>query len=206
VRENVRELGSDSGVPMSASQDDPYQPPHVDTVIAPTRRPIVRASKGRRFGTLVIDYIAFVLGSGCFGLAMGFTLGDAALEKIRSVPDVAIGGPLMLCYYLFFEGIWARTPGKLILGTVVVDEAGDRPSFARVVGRTLCRFIPFDVFSFLGERGWHDSISKTHVVLAHVSEPMDRMGQFDVPPSNSRAADARRDGGAVDTGPNGVTS
>jgi uncharacterized RDD family membrane protein YckC len=191
---------------MSASQDNPYQPPHVDTVIAPTRRPIVRASKGRRFGTFVIDYIAFILVSGCFGLAMGFALGDAALKTFQSVPDVAIGAPLMLCYYLFFEGIWARTPGKLILGTVVVDEAGDRPSFARIVGRSLCRFIPFDVFSFLGERGWHDSMSKTHVVMAHVSEHMDRMGHSDGPPSNSGAGDEPRDSGAVDAGPNGVTS
>ncbi|MEP7184358.1 MAG: RDD family protein [Rhodanobacter sp.] len=71
----------------------------------------------------------------------------------------------MLAYYFFFEGIWARTPGKLVLGTRVVSQHGDKPAFGQVVGRTLCRFIPFDALSFFGEEGWHDSIPKTQVVL-----------------------------------------
>jgi hypothetical protein len=47
---------------------------------------------------------------------------------------------------------------------MVVGELDERPAFSQVVGRTLCRFIPFEVFSFFGEAGWHDSIPKTQVV------------------------------------------
>lgn len=41
---------------------------------------------------------------------------------------------------------------------------GEKPSFSVIFKRTLCRLIPFDGFSFLGSRGWHDSISDTYVV------------------------------------------
>ena len=71
---------------------------------------------------------------------------------------------LFLAYYIVFEGLWARTPAKFILGTVVIMEDGSKPPFGKIVVRTLCRFIPFEPFSFFGERGWHDSISDTRVV------------------------------------------
>jgi uncharacterized RDD family membrane protein YckC len=60
--------------------------------------------------------------------------------------------------------LWARTPGKWVFGTVVVNESGGKPSFGRVLKRTFSRFIPFEPFSFFGERGWHDSLSDTLVV------------------------------------------
>lgn len=43
---------------------------------------------------------------------------------------------------------------------------GSNISFAQALGRTFCRFIPFEVFSFLDSRprGWHDSIPKTKVI------------------------------------------
>jgi uncharacterized RDD family membrane protein YckC len=85
--------------------------------------------------------------------------------RSEKVPNFMLGLTLMLAYYCFFEGIWARTPGKLVFGTMVVSEQGDKPVFGQVVGRTLCRFIPFEGLSFFGEAGWHDSIPKTQVVL-----------------------------------------
>jgi uncharacterized RDD family membrane protein YckC len=100
-----------------------------------------------------------------FGALVGFLFGEAGVAALRKVPNFVLGLTLMLAYYCFFEGIWARTPGKLVLGTVVVGQQGDKPGFGQVVGRTLCRFIPFEAFSFFGEEGWHDSIPKTQVVL-----------------------------------------
>lgn len=69
-------------------------------------------------------------------------------------------------YYLAFEGIFGRTVGKIITGSIVVNENGLKPNFKVICIRTLCRLIPFDALSFLGksERIWHDSISKTFVV------------------------------------------
>ena len=72
-------------------------------------------------------------------------------------------------YYIFFESIWQRTPGKWATGTKVVKLDGTKPGFWRIVGRTFARWIPFDWVSFLfGEHpfGWHDRISGTMVVPA----------------------------------------
>lgn len=72
-------------------------------------------------------------------------------------------------YYIFFETIWQRTPGKWASDTKVVCLDGSKPKFWRIVGRTFARLIPFEQFSYLfGEYpyGWHDQITKTMVVPA----------------------------------------
>jgi uncharacterized RDD family membrane protein YckC len=70
----------------------------------------------------------------------------------------------MILYYLFFEGLFGRSIAKFITGTTVVNENGEKPVFGVILKRTFCRLIPFDALSFLGSRGWHDSISDTYVV------------------------------------------
>lgn len=72
---------------------------------------------------------------------------------------------LVLIYYNVLEILFARTVGKFITQTIVVDEHGEKPHHETILIRSLCRLIPFNPFSvlFLG-RGWHDSISKTYVV------------------------------------------
>lgn len=73
---------------------------------------------------------------------------------------------IIYMYYVLFESLSGRTLGKLITGTITVTEEGHRPTFVNILGRSLCRFIPFDALSFLGDdgSGWHDSVSKTKVV------------------------------------------
>jgi hypothetical protein len=78
-------------------------------------------------------------------------------------------------YYISLEALFGRTLGKLIAGTVAVGEDGAKLSFGQAVGRTLCRFIPLDPFSYLGwksgPRGWHDRIPRTVVVASiHLKE------------------------------------
>ena len=80
--------------------------------------------------------------------------------------------PITFFYYFFFEVIFDRTPGKLILRIIVIDASNEKYSESRMIKlifiRTLCRFIPFDLISFLfSEDGqlWHDTISGTKVVL-----------------------------------------
>ena len=145
---------------------NPYAPPQSDASASETSRAIVPASKGRRFGTLLVDYVVFMLLSFGIGVVVAILFGDRGVKAMQSIPDFALGLLILSSYYVFFEGIWARTPGKLVFGTVVVTETGTKPSIKQVVGRTLCRFIPFEALSFLSERGWHDSIPKTRVVLA----------------------------------------
>ena len=150
---------------MTESQN-PYAPPQSAVAAAEPSQAIVPASNGRRFGTLLVDYVMFMLLSFCIGLVVALLFGDRGMKALESIPDFVLGLFILSVYYIFFEGLWARTPGKLVFGTVVVTETGTKPSIKQVVGRTLCRFIPFEALSCLGGRGWHDSIPKTHVVLA----------------------------------------
>ena len=62
------------------------------------------------------------------------------------------------------------TPGKCATNTVIVNEAGNRPNFGQILGRTFARLIPFDALSFFSARGWHDSLSGTYVVSAANNE------------------------------------
>lgn len=72
-----------------------------------------------------------------------------------------------MTYYLFFEFLTQRTPGKFITRTVVIDEYGNKPEFTSILLRSLIRYIPFEALSCLDEKesyGWHDKWSKTWVV------------------------------------------
>jgi len=79
-----------------------------------------------------------------------------------------IGAAAMCIYYIVLELTTQRSAGKYITGTMVVMEDGSKPTVKAIVIRTLCRFLPFEVFSFLGSypRGWHDNSSGTYVVSA----------------------------------------
>ena len=76
--------------------------------------------------------------------------------------------PFLLLYYIILEGIFNTTAGKCATGTTITNASGERPNFGQILGRTFCRLIPFEPFSFFsaGARGWHDSISNTYVVQA----------------------------------------
>jgi tetratricopeptide (TPR) repeat protein/uncharacterized RDD family membrane protein YckC len=52
-----------------------------------------------------------------------------------------------ILYFPMFEGIWGRSLGKLITGTMVVDEAGRAPGLFKAALRTLLRL--FEVNPFL---------------------------------------------------------
>jgi uncharacterized RDD family membrane protein YckC len=73
---------------------------------------------------------------------------------------------LHIIYYVIMESYYQQSLGKMITGTKVVSVNGQTPSFSQVIIRTLCRLIPFEAFSFLGESpvGWHDQFSNTRVV------------------------------------------
>jgi hypothetical protein len=75
---------------------------------------------------------------------------------------------LLFIYYFAFEAICQRTPAKFITGTKVINADGAKPSIAKIVKRSLIRFIPFEDFSFLGDKvyGWHDRWSQTFVIRA----------------------------------------
>jgi type II secretion system protein G len=77
-------------------------------------------------------------------------------------------GVWLFLYYVFFEAVWQRTPGKFITGTKVVTATGSKPSFDRIGRRSLARFVPFEVLSVWNEKvlGWHDRWTGTYVIRA----------------------------------------
>lgn len=72
----------------------------------------------------------------------------------------------IIFYYIFFEGLLSRTPGKFITRTKVIMKDGSKPDLGQIILRTLIRLIPFEIFSFIGKNplGWHDKWSNTMVV------------------------------------------
>jgi uncharacterized RDD family membrane protein YckC len=124
------------------------------------------AGNGRRFGTLIVDYIGYILLAFVIGILVALIFGEEGVQALEKIPDLILGVPILFLYYVFFESLWGRTPGKFLFGTRVVNEDGGRVSFGQVFGRTACRFIPFEAFSFIfGEQGWHDKIPGTKVVM-----------------------------------------
>jgi uncharacterized RDD family membrane protein YckC len=128
------------------------------------------AGLGRRFGGAVVDLVGLTVARIVLGVAGVLLFGPGWEERFdAAVLEGALGPVHLWCgyalYYTFFEGRWARTPGKWAFGTAVVCEDGSRPELGRVVVRTLCRFLPVDALSFLvADNGLHDSISRTRVV------------------------------------------
>ena len=121
------------------------------------------ASKTIRFWGYIIDTIFYY----AFAFLVGAVMGALNLgHLLDNMNDTLFGVFLLLIFYCLFEGAAGRTPGKFALGTKVITLNGETPGFGTVLGRTLCRFIPFEPFSFLGNGpgGWHDSITKTRVV------------------------------------------
>ncbi|GAB3195891.1 putative RDD family membrane protein YckC [Pontibacter aydingkolensis] len=124
--------------------------------------PLYDVSKNKRFLHHIIDTIAFY----AFAIVIGIALGLAGMESILAgINDMVLGLLIMFTYYWGFESIFGQTVGKMITGSIVVTEDGEKITPLDALKRTLCRFIPFEVFSFLGSGpGWHDTISRTRVV------------------------------------------
>lgn len=129
------------------------------------------ASSGLRFANYLIDGIIKAVIDEIIFLLLGISQFEdstygAGSELEHLVPRLAVGLMTLFLYYGVLEGTTGRTIGKLITGTIVVNREGQRISWGQAMGRTACRMIPFEVFSFLGSRaiGWHDSIPGTYVV------------------------------------------
>lgn len=115
------------------------------------------AGQGRRFINFLIDYY-IVSWSLSFLAGYLFPYADETALWVISLLFIIL-------YFFLFETFTGKTLGKLITRTKVLNLLDEKPSAGQVLIRTFCRFIPFDVFSYLSSRpiGWHDSISKTYV-------------------------------------------
>lgn len=148
----------------------------------------VLANKSQRFINFCIDFIVRILIflgiRFIIGITDQFLMTDyvGSLESITRLQEIFIELLLVSIYYLLMEILTARTIGKYITGTMVVDYYGNKASSQHIAMRTLCRFVPFDPLSFLGEdgKGWHDKWSQTLVIdVKKFNDDKQRKIEFD---------------------------
>lgn len=152
--------------PSSGTPDNPFAAPQTDAPPGPqaAQPHYGDASLGQRFANVVLDYFGVMMFAAVIGFVSAVVVGPDALDEI---PDQLFGIGAMTAYYVLLEGLTGRTLGKLVTRTRVIGEDDEKPTWPRILGRSLARFVPFEMFSFLGgdePRGWHDRWSRTRVV------------------------------------------
>ena len=111
--------------------------------------------KGIRIVHLLIDMSIIMLISSIFIGITGFLLDTRTILLL-----------VFLCYYIFMEALIGQTVGKMITKSVVINSRNSKPSFLKILLRTILRLNPFDSYSYLfgTEIGAHDSLSRTCVI------------------------------------------
>jgi uncharacterized RDD family membrane protein YckC len=122
-----------------------------------------------RFGHYLLDLLFYYIASFFFGMILGVIMIATHSLGLLEGP---LGSLLNLLFYLILypgmyiimEGSTQASLAKLILGRVVVNEYGEKPTFQQILGRSYARVVPFEPFSCFGNTGWHDDWSKTYVL------------------------------------------
>lgn len=148
------------------------------------------ANKGLRFGNYLIDSLTIMALTMILTMVVILLLDVVGIDSqpmmttfdgMNRLEEHLFGLIITIPYYIIIETMTARTIGKYLTGTIVVDNEGNKPSMETLVKRSFCRAIPFNALSFLGEksRGWHDSISETYVVNKKELE-IEKQNYFDL--------------------------
>lgn len=122
---------------------------------------LIQASNAQRFANYIVD--SMLIGAALIVFSNMFP----SIIHIDPEHQLELNIIVVLIYTTYgtlMEFFLGKTLGKFVTRTNVVSANGYRPTFLNVLGRNLCRVIPFDNISFLFGRGWHDSISDTYVV------------------------------------------
>lgn len=135
-----------------------------------TEQNVVLANRGLRFVNYIIDFIGYMIfafvGGMMIGLGEELGIGDGLEILDSSFGANLFGIIVIISYYMFFEYFLnGKTLGKYLTKTRAVTSDLEKMEFGTTLGRTLCRFIPFEPISLLiGNKAWHDNISNTIVI------------------------------------------
>lgn len=134
---------------------------------------VITVEGGARFGHYLLDVVFYYV----FALILAIPIVFILMALGMDVENIAEGSGLYNLadrliswlilypgYYILFESTMQSTPGKLILGRVVVNEYGEKPDFFTIVKRSYSRVVPFESFSCFSGLGWHDSWTDTMVI------------------------------------------
>lgn len=131
---------------------------------------MVQASSGKRFANYIIDLVCFYLLFIFWGVLLAFIAPEKIeeLANINGLLDRLVTLVLYALFYGFIEMIFrGRTFGKFITGTKAVNLFdGSDISASTAFKRGLCRAVPFDAFSAIGNPSypWHDRWTDTVVI------------------------------------------
>jgi uncharacterized RDD family membrane protein YckC len=137
----------------------------------------VEASQGARFLNFLVDNLFM-------NYALSYATGYLAAQLLNVVaPEFLVSVAydensteywlfiFIVSYfnYLFYYTICEKafngyTLGKLITGTKAIRVDGRPLTFRDAMLRSLSRIVPFEAFSALGGRPWHDTWTKTTVI------------------------------------------
>lgn len=121
---------------------------------------VIQVSKTSRLWNWLIDITIII--SICFSyvriLGQGFIFDHIEYFKDSPYWWIYLN---MFCYFFVLELLFNQSIGKLHNGSFI-HYKGNRVKV--IFLRTICRFIPFEAFSFLGKKGWHDQLSQSEVV------------------------------------------
>ena len=130
------------------------------------KRKVKTITGGARFGHYLID--GLIIAAVAFAYVyITMQVNGSSYYYSRGYSGFQIdysGYIITLLYYGGFEAWLGTTPGKLALKRYVIDEYAQKPDIGTILGRSICRLVPFEAFSCLGDRGWHDKWSNTYVV------------------------------------------
>lgn len=155
---------------MEENQNNPQQEQHLFDNFEYTLTP---ASTGKRFANYLIDLAFFYLFMILFSFVLVEISYDFAVVVYGESEDGfdLVSNIIFLLFYGMFMGIIeaifkGRSLGKIITGTIAVNEDGSRIGGQTALLRGLCRAVPFNAFSALGSPSypWHDRWTKTRVV------------------------------------------
>ena len=131
------------------------------------------ADKGLRFANLIIDTIAFYALIFVFGILLALIAPGVFSDEGEVTSSLFLNLFVLVIYILYFmllEGLFkGKTLGKLVTGTRAVREDGSFITMGDACKRALSRLVPFEPFSALSDRPWHDKWTDTVVVKEYKS-------------------------------------
>ena len=127
------------------------------------------AGRARRAANYFLDlfFLGVLFFVFLFLVGFGVSFADPNLPEVLSGYLPFLFMAWLFIYFLGCEWLLkGRTLAKYITGTRALGLNGTALTMEQAVLRTLCRFIPFDNFSYLFmKQGFHDMLSKTRVVI-----------------------------------------
>lgn len=133
---------------------------------------LTQAGSGKRLANYIIDLVSFYV----FMYLMSYVIVEVSYDLAVIIYGEGegfnlLGRLVVLVLYGMYMGLMeaifrGRSLGKLITGTVAVNDDGSRISGQTALLRGLSRAVPFNAFSALGDTcyPWHDKWTKTYVV------------------------------------------